>query len=98
LLNQIWPGIDDILLNFFATFSSVLRMLVTVLISVFQIRCDCLLCMVKCWALSITNETSLLYCVSCHQSSRISLTFIDPIHFRGSELCCRNNAASPRAT
>jgi len=32
-------------------------------------------------ALSMTTETSLLYCVSCHQNYRIGLTFIDPVPF-----------------
>jgi len=38
LLNQIWIGIDDILLNFFATFDSVLELQITVLTRVSQIR------------------------------------------------------------
>jgi len=38
LLNQIWIGIDDFLLNFFATFCSVLGLQVTVLIRVSQIH------------------------------------------------------------
>jgi len=38
LLNQIWIGIDDILLNFFATFGSVLGLHVTVLVRVSQIH------------------------------------------------------------
>jgi len=38
LLIQICIGIDDILLNFFATFGSVLGLQVTVLIRVSQIR------------------------------------------------------------
>jgi len=45
VLNQIWIGIGDILLNIFATFGSVLRLQVTVLIRVFQICWDCLLCL-----------------------------------------------------
>jgi len=36
LLNQIWIGIGDILLKFFATFSSVLGLQVTVFIRVFS--------------------------------------------------------------
>jgi len=38
LLNLIWIGIDDFLLNFFATFGSVLGLQVTVLITVSQIH------------------------------------------------------------
>jgi len=34
LLNEIWIGIDDFLLKFFATFGSVLGLQVTVLIRV----------------------------------------------------------------
>jgi len=64
LLNQIWIGIDDILLNFFTTFGSVLGLQVTALIRGSEIRWDCLFCLCKCWALSMTNETSLRYCVS----------------------------------
>jgi len=37
LLNQIWIGIDDILLKFFATFGSVLELQFTVLTRVSQI-------------------------------------------------------------
>ena len=44
LLNQIWIGIGDFLLNFFATFGSVLGLQVTVLIRVSQIHGDCLFC------------------------------------------------------
>jgi len=36
--NQIWIGTDDIFLNFFATFDSVLGRHVTVLIKVSQIH------------------------------------------------------------
>jgi len=50
LLNQIWIGRDDILLNFFTTFSSVLGLQVAVLIRVSQLPWDCLLCLFKCWA------------------------------------------------
>jgi len=38
LFDQIWIGIDDILLNFFTTFGSVFGLQVTVLIRVFQLR------------------------------------------------------------
>jgi len=37
LLNQIWIGIDDIRLNFFAIFGSVLEVQVTALIKVSHI-------------------------------------------------------------
>jgi len=69
LLNQIWIGIDYFLLKFFTTFGSVLRLQVTALIRVSQIIWDCLLCLFKCWALSLTSETCLLHCLSsCHQT------------------------------
>jgi len=45
LPNQICIGIDDILLNFFATFGSLLGLQVTVLIRLSQIRWYCLLCL-----------------------------------------------------
>jgi len=64
LLNQIWIGIDVILLNFLATFVSVLGLQFIVLIRVSQIRGECLLCLFK---MSLTSETSLLYCASCQQ-------------------------------
>jgi len=38
LFDQVWIVVDDILLNLFATFGSVSRLLVTVLIRVSQIR------------------------------------------------------------
>jgi len=79
-------GIDYFLLNFFATFSSVLGLHITVLIRVSQIHWNCLLCLFKCWVLSLTSETSLLHWLSCHQTSRIGWTFIDPIPFLDSSL------------
>jgi len=46
LLNQIWNGIDDIPLNFFATFGQVLGLQVTAMVSVFKsveiVWCVCL--------------------------------------------------------
>ena len=86
LLNQIWIGIGDFLLIFFATFGSLLGLQVAVLIRVFQIHWDCLLCLFKYWALSLTSETSLCHCLSCHQTYRNGLTFIDPIPFLDSSL------------
>ena len=80
--NQIWIGTDDIFLNFFATFDSVLGRHVTVLIKVSQIHWDCLLCLFKCWALPLTSWRSLLHSLSCHQTYRIGWTlWINPIHF-----------------
>jgi len=38
LLNQIWIGIDDFLLNFYVTFDLVLGLQVTVLIRISQIH------------------------------------------------------------
>jgi len=43
-------------------------------------------CVYLRWALSLTSETSLLYCVSSHQSYRIGLIFIDQIPFLDSSL------------
>jgi len=42
-----------------------------------QIRRDCTLCLLKCWAFTFTSETSLLSYSPCHQSNRIGPTFID---------------------
>ena len=76
------------LMIFFSTssqlFESVLGLQVIVLIRVSQICLDCLLCLFKCWALSMTCETSVLHCLSCRQTYRIGWTFIDPILFLGS--------------
>ena len=77
LLNQIWIRIDDFLLKFFATLRSVLGQQDTVLIRISQIHWHVLLCLVKCWALSLTSKTSLLHSLSCHQTYRIGWTFID---------------------
>jgi len=65
-------------------FGSVL--VLTELIRVSQIRWACLLCLFKCWALSMTNERSRLYSISCHQSYMNGFTFIDPIPFLDSSL------------
>jgi len=87
LLNQIWIGIGDTLLNifFFTTFGPVLRLQVALLIRVPQIRWD-YLCLCKCWSFSITSEISLFYCISCHQTYRTGWTFIGPIPFHDSSL------------
>ena len=50
-----------------------------------HIRKDCTLCF-KCWALTKTSETYQLFYVSCRQSYRISLTFIDLVPFLDSSL------------
>jgi len=84
--NQIWIGIDHILLNFIAAFNSVLGQQVAVSIRISQIRWNCVLCLFTYWALAMASQTSLFYCISCHQSCRIAWKFIYPIPFLDSIL------------
>jgi len=46
----------------------------------------------------MTSETSLLYRLSCHQSYRIGLTFIDPIPFLDSSLLRPTYSSRPPNT
>jgi len=34
----------------------------------------------------MSSEISLLFCVLCHQTYRIGVTFIDPVHFVDSSI------------
>ena len=84
--NQIWMGFDNILLNFFTTFGSVLGLQLTLLNGLVQWSVSNLLRLHRpivfvCWAMSMTSETSVLFYISCHQSYTNSLTFIDPVSF-----------------
>jgi len=72
-------GIDDTLLNFFVAFGAVLGVQVTLFIRVSQICWDCLFNVFKCWALSVTSETSLLHVLSFKLTELIGYSLIQSL-------------------